>query len=242
MNEILFISDLHLDATRPNATRAFFKFLDSRAKAADALYILGDLFEISVGPDPADHLQKEVNEALLAYVSGGGRCWLTHGNRDFMLGRDFTNATGVVIQTPTRVIDLFGERALLMHGDELCTDDEGYQQMRRYLRMPFLQSIFRALPLAIRRRIGQQIRSQSLAAVDDKPMEILDVNPAAVREAMRENNSRLLIHGHTHRPGIHEFELDGRGAKRIVLGDWYEQGSVLSWTETGPDLTSWNYA
>ncbi len=242
MNEKLFISDLHLDTTRPKATQAFFDFLEDQAKGADALYILGDLFEISVGPDPDDLLQKEVGEALFAYIQNGGRCWLTHGNRDFMLGIDFTKATGVVIQPAIQTIDLFGERALLMHGDELCTDDEGYQRMRRYLRMPFLQAVFRVLPLAIRRRIGQQIRSQSLTAVDSKPMEILDVNPMAVYQTMRANQSRLLIHGHTHRPAIHDFELDGQAAKRIVLGDWYEQGSVLSWTENGPELKTWSYA
>ena len=239
---VFFISDLHLDAARPEVTQAFQEFLAGEARDAEALYILGDLFEVWIGPDPQDAHQQSVIEALAQYVRSGGHCRFTHGNRDFLIDKRFAGQPGIEIQAPATVIRLFDEPALLLHGDELCTDDHAYQRMRSVLRSPGLQRLYWTLPESIRRTIAGRIRSQSRTASRNKPPEILDVNQDAVRACMRAHGVRLLIHGHTHRPAIHHFELDGHPARRIVLGDWYEQASILRWTAAGPELEFRDYA
>jgi UDP-2,3-diacylglucosamine hydrolase len=239
---VFFVSDLHLDAARPEVTEAFRAFLAGEARDAEALYILGDLFELWIGPDPRDEHQRSVIDALAEYVRAGGNCLFTHGNRDFLIDKRFASQTGIQIQPPATVVSLYDEPALLLHGDELCTDDYAYQRMRSVLRSPGLQRVYWTLPESLRRMIAARIRGQSRIASRTKPPEILDVNQDAVRAAMREHQVRLLIHGHTHRPGIHEFELDGQPARRIVLGDWYEQASILRWTAAGPELEFRAYA
>lgn len=224
---VLFISDLHLDPTRPDATRAFHRFLKDRAGKADALYILGDLFEAWVGDDDDDPLALEVIEALAKLTSGGTPAWFAHGNRDFLLGEDFSRRSGVELLPESKVVDLGGGPVLLMHGDSLCTDDHDYQEFRAMVRDPKWQAQFLALPLMARRALAAQARDASRISTSGKPMAIMDVNAAAVAEAMQANGVRRLIHGHTHRPAVHEFELGGEPATRIVLGDWFRQGWVL---------------
>ena len=223
----LFISDLHLDATRPAATQAFHEFLKRRAAEAEALYILGDLFEAWVGDDDDDPHAGEIMDALAELTSGGVPAWFVHGNRDFLVGDDFSGRTGVTLLPEVSVVNLGGENVLLMHGDSLCTDDHDYQEFRSMVREPKWQAQFLALPLAARRALAAQARDASRISTGGKPMEIMDVNATAVAEAMRANGVRRFIHGHTHRPDVHEFDLDGGPATRIVLGDWFERGWAL---------------
>ena len=225
----LFISDLHLDATRPDATQAFREFLKHRAAKADALYILGDLFEAWVGDDDDDPHAAGIMDALAELTSGGVKAWFVHGNRDFLVGDGFSGRTGVTLLPETSVVNLGGENVLLMHGDSLCTDDHDYQEFRAMVRDPDWQAQFLALPLAARRALAAQARDASRISTGGKPMEIMDVNTTAVADVMRSNGVRRFIHGHTHRPDVHEFELDGGPATRIVLGDWFQRGWALEY-------------
>ena len=186
----LFISDLHLDASRPAATQAFHEFLKRRAARADALYILGDLFEAWIGDDDDDPLAGEIMDALAKLTSGGVPAWFAHGNRDFLVGDEFSGRTGVTLLPETSVVSLGEENVLLMHGDSLCTDDHDYQEFRAMVRDPDWQAQFLALPLAARRALAAQARDASRISTGGKPMEIMDVNAAAVAEAMRASGVR----------------------------------------------------
>jgi len=228
----LFIADLHLDPARPDITRLFGGFLDGAARKAQALYILGDLFEAWVGDDdPSD--TGEFVAAHLAALSGRGvPVYFMHGNRDFLLGADYARRAGMQLLADPTVIDLHGRRALLMHGDTLCTGDLAYQQFRMQTRDPAWQARFLSQPLGARLAFAQQARAASQARQGDLrdagTMEtITDVAPGAVHDALLGHGVDLLIHGHTHRPAVHALDVDGRACTRIVLGDWYEQGSVL---------------
>ena len=223
----LFISDLHLDPQRPAVTRLFLDFLEQRAVNAEALYILGDLFEVWVGDDDKTELNQQVTGALQALSQRGIPVYLLHGNRDFLLAKGFASASGTRLLPETMVIDLYGTPTLIMHGDVLCTDDINYQRFRAWVRSPFWQNVLLRLPLALRRRLARKIRNYSQKVVREKADFITDVNPKAVANAMRSYQVRRLIHGHTHRPDIHKWLLDGESVQRIVLGDWYQQGSVL---------------
>ena len=238
---VLFISDLHLDATRPLATRAFFRFLTDRAFKAEALYILGDLFEAWVGDDDEDPLAREIIDALDQLTSSGTPAWFVHGNRDFLIGEDFGRRAGITLLPESSVLELGGERVLLMHGDSLCSDDHDYQEFRSMVRDSKWQAQFLALPLMARRALAAQARDASRISTSGKPMDIMDVNASAVAQAMRTHNVRRLIHGHTHRPAVHEFELDGDPATRIVLGDWFRRGSVLECGENGYRLAAFDF-
>jgi UDP-2,3-diacylglucosamine hydrolase len=232
----LFISDLHLDAGDPSLVRHFHAFLQSDARAADALYILGDLFEAWLGDDDPEPLAREVVAGLRAVTDAGVPCFLMHGNRDFLIGERFCRETGSTLLDDGTVVELYGERVLLMHGDALCTDDVGYQRLRRIVRNPAVQWILRHLPLEQRRGLARRLRAGSRAHVGSIAPEIMDVNAQAVAAAFRTAGVRTLVHGHTHRPGVHDFEVDGAPVRRIVLGDWYEQGSVLRWSQQGVEL------
>ena len=222
----LFISDLHLDASRPEITRTFFEFLADEAPHADALYILGDLFEAWIGDDDDDpHHQAVI--ARLQDVSRHVPVAVMRGNRDFLLGERFALMTDCRLMGDEEVVDLHGTPTLLMHGDSLCTDDVPYQQFRAMARSAKWQQGMLAKPLAERRAIARAARDESSAQNAMKAEAIMDVNAGAVADVMRRHGVRRLIHGHTHRPAVHGFELDGAPAQRIVLGDWYEQGSVL---------------
>jgi UDP-2,3-diacylglucosamine hydrolase len=237
VNRVLFISDLHLDASRPQATELFLDFLRRNAGGADALYILGDLFEAWIGDDDVDPHHARVQEGMRAFVNGGAKGYFMHGNRDFLIGERFADRTGFTLLEDPAVIDLFGWPTLLMHGDTLCTDDKGYQEFRRMVRNAAWQKHFLDQPLAARQAFAAKARAESKAAQAGLAMDIMDVNRDAVDAAFREHGLARLIHGHTHRPGVHTYLLDGRARQRIVLGDWYEQGSVLTATPAGLSLT-----
>lgn len=223
----LFISDLHLEPTRSAITALFLDFLEWRARRADALYILGDLFEAWLGDDDDAELGGTVAAALRRLTEQGVPTYFMHGNRDFLLGERFAAASGIQLLPESLVIGLAGERVLLLHGDTLCTDDVKYQAFRAQVRDPDWQARTLALPLVQRRALASQLRETSRQSAQQKAPDIMDVNPTAVNRALRAHRVRRLIHGHTHRPAIHDWILDGQPAKRAVLGDWYEQGSVL---------------
>jgi len=225
----LFISDLHLDEARPQIVDLFARFLADEARQADALYILGDLFESWIGDDDNAPLATRVAHALRALRDRGVPIYFMHGNRDFLLGTDYAARAGIELLADPAIVELDGERTLLMHGDTLCTDDIEYQKFRNLVRNPAWQAQFLAKPLAERRAFAAQARGESRKQTTMKAAEIMDVNQAAVESTMHEYGVHRLIHGHTHRPAAHRFELDGRTAERIVLGDWYEQSSVLTW-------------
>lgn len=238
MTTTLFVSDLHLDAGRPRATAAFRDFLAGDARGASHLYILGDLFEFWIGDDDDQPLAREVTAALADYSRAGNACSVMRGNRDFLLGPRFADMTGARLLADPSVVDIGGEPVLLTHGDLLCTDDQAYQRYRKRVNDPRLQRLFRALPRSWRRAAGAEGRRRSRGYATGRPAAYMDVNAAAVAAAMRQAGVRRLVHGHTHRPAIHGFELDGQPAIRAVLGDWYEQGSVLAWSAAGPELRS----
>jgi len=233
--ETLFISDLHLDSSRPNVVDLFRRFA-AQCHGADALYVLGDLFEAWVGDDEDGPVADAVAGALHGVADAGTPVFVLHGNRDFLMGAGFAARSGAtLLPDPTR-IDLYGEAVLISHGDALCTDDIEYQQLRRLLRDPHWQADFLAKGLAERRAMAVALRQQSREATQAKAEDIMDVNQEAVARMMREHAVVRLIHGHTHRPAMHEFDLDGTPAWRIVLGDWYDQGSVLSCSARGCEL------
>ncbi len=230
---ILLISDLHLEEERPDITRAFLHFLATRARQAEALYILGDFFEVWIGDDAMTPFQQSIADALRALSERGTRIYLMHGNRDFMLGKGFCRAAGCTLLGDPSVVELGGERVLLMHGDSLCTRDEGYMRLRRLLRNPLSLFILRHLPLSTRRKLARKLRNESRAQTRMKASDIIDVTPELIPRVLAEHGVRTLIHGHTHRPATHELEVDGRPARRIVLGDWDQQGWALQADESG---------
>lgn len=229
----LFISDLHLDPARPAITALFLDFLKQRARHAEACYILGDLFEAWIGDDDAAEPGATVAAALRMLTDSGIPVYFLNGNRDFLIGDRFAAGSGVRLLPESGVIDLYGERVLLLHGDTLCTDDVDYQAFRAQVREPTWRARTLALPLAQRRALAGQLRETSRQATRQKATEITDVNPAAVDQTLRAHGVCRLIHGHTHRPAIHEWMLDGQLARRAVLGDWYVQGSMLRCDMTG---------
>lgn len=232
----LFISDLHLDAGQPGISAQFLAFLEGEAHSAEALYILGDLFESWVGDDDPNEHYAGIKTALRTLVDSGVPVYFMHGNRDFLVGADFSDETGVEILPDPFALNLHGERVLLSHGDALCTDDVEYQKMRAMSRNPEWQAVALAKPLAERLALAAHYREQSQANHAARGDEIVDVNPGAVAECIAAHGVDILLHGHTHRPNVHDIEVDGRSAKRIVLGDWYEQGSVLRWGANGFSL------
>ena len=232
----LFISDLHLDASRPRLVEQFIGLTGGEAREADALYILGDLFEAWLGDDAVLPAMQPVIKAIKALTDSGVPVYVMAGNRDFLMGEGFEAMSGArLIEDPT-VIDLYGTPTLLMHGDTLCTDDVVYQQVRARVRDP--QWIAAALAMGIEERIetAKKMRAQSQAHTQSTAEEIMDVNEEAVKSALRKHAVTRLIHGHTHRPAIHSLEVDGQPATRIVLGDWYEQASLLRCDDSGCEL------
>ena len=232
----LFVSDLHLDAASPEIARQFHAFLESEARSAEALYILGDLFEAWLGDDDPDPAARATVRALRALTDSGVPVFVMHGNRDFLIGERFCRETGATLLPDGTVIELYGERAVLMHGDALCTDDASYQRLRRIVRNPLVRGLFRVMTLNQRRALAARMRAGSRAHVGMTAPEIMDVNADAVAQAFRMAGVRTMIHGHTHRPAVHPLEIDGAPAKRIVLGDWYTQGSVLEVSGGGFEL------
>ena len=233
----LFISDLHLEAERPEIGEQFLDFLDEEAADAEALYILGDFFEYWVGDDDPDEYYASIKRSLRAFTDSGVPVYFMHGNRDFMIGEDFAAETGVTILADPCPVVLYGKSVLLSHGDAMCTDDIEYQQMRAMTRNPEWQAMMLEKPLEERLAIAKHARAQSQERNKTLSESIMDVNPDAVKKTIAEHGVEILLHGHTHRPGIHGVEVDDRFAKRVVLGDWYEQGSVVRWDEDGLELS-----
>jgi UDP-2,3-diacylglucosamine hydrolase len=224
----LFVSDLHLDAAAPAAIAQFLHFLDTEAVRCDGLYILGDLFETWIGDDDDEASRALVCDGLRALTGRGVPCRVQHGNRDFLLGAGFAARTGCVLVADPETLAVGGKRIVISHGDALCTADVGYQRFRRVVRSRAFQRPWLALPLAARRGLAACARRRSHAYTRRLPADIMDVAPDAATQLLRATNADILIHGHTHRPGVHQLEVDGRERTRIVLGDWYEQGSVLT--------------
>jgi UDP-2,3-diacylglucosamine hydrolase len=235
----LFISDLHLCGARPAITALFLDFLQRRARPANALYILGDLFEYWIGDDAV--AQKEfqpIIHGLRELTAHGTPVFIMHGNRDFLLADHFEMASGCrLLVDPTR-IDLYGTPTLLMHGDSLCIDDIEYMHFRSAVRNQQWQKSFLSKSIAERDKIVHDAREISKNSTAAKNPEIMDVNQQAVDAVMRKYRVHHLIHGHTHRPKEHIFSLDGQPARRMVLGDWYKQGSVLRVDARGWNLES----
>lgn len=236
MSATFFISDLHLDGARPRIIEVFESFLATEAREADALYILGDLFEAYIGDDDDAALPARAAAALGALGASGVPVYFIAGNRDFLLGDEYARRAGMRLLDDGTVVDLYGSPTLVLHGDTLCTDDAAYQAFRKQVRDPDWQRAFLARPLPERRAFAAQARDASRAHTAAADMAIMDVNQGAVEAALRNAGVTRMIHGHTHRPAIHDFELDGAPARRIVLGDWYEQGSVLRATADSLEL------
>jgi UDP-2,3-diacylglucosamine hydrolase len=229
----IFISDLHLDAARPETTAAFLELLAARCRGIEALYILGDLHEAWIGDDEDSELALQTQQALAACSASGTRIFVQRGNRDFLLGPVFAERIGAQLLPDYAVISCAGEPALLMHGDLLCTEDREYLAFRNQVRDPVWQQHFLSQPLSARRAFAEQTRqasqSRQQGLKDTQQLEsITDVSPDAVMATMRHYGVKRMIHGHTHRPARHALELDGLPAERIVLGDWYTQSSHLA--------------
>ncbi|MCW9012841.1 MAG: UDP-2,3-diacylglucosamine diphosphatase [Gammaproteobacteria bacterium] len=231
MSKILFISDLHLAPERPDIIQLFIKFLDEQASAASALYILGDLVEYWLGDDDQAAGLDDAFGKLKETSDKGINIYLMHGNRDFLMGERLANKCGCTLIHEPYIADLNKTPALLLHGDTLCTDDTGYQQLRQMLRNPAWQKDFLAKPLTEREQMAQALREQSKQETQSKSAEIMDVNADAVAAAFKDHGISLIIHGHTHRPDIHYYKIDNRQLTRIVLGDWYKSGNVLEFED-----------
>lgn len=228
----LFVSDLHLDDSRPVAVGHFERFLTGIAPGADHLYILGDLFESWVGDDGIALPLPARTASLLFEASTRVPIAFMHGNRDFLVAERFAAETGVKLLTDPTVVDLYGTPTVLLHGDTLCTGDHAYQHFRAQVRDPAWQAAALARPLTERVAIAQKMRTDSEGAKQGKSMEIMDVAPEAVEEAFAASGCTVMIHGHTHRPGRHVHHVNGRECVRWVLNDWY---SGCGYLEASPE-------
>ncbi|HED3138210.1 UDP-2,3-diacylglucosamine diphosphatase [Citrobacter farmeri] len=237
----LFIADLHLCTEEPAITAGFLRFLAGEARQADALYILGDLFEAWIGDDDPNPLHREMAAAIKALVDSGVPCFFIHGNRDFLISKRFARESGMTLLPQERVLELYGRRVLIMHGDTLCTDDAGYQAFRAKVHQPWLQTLFLALPLFIRKRVAARMRAGSKAANSSKSLAIMDVNKHAVVAEMEKYRVQWLIHGHTHRPDVHALTVNGEPAFRVVLGAWHREGSMVKVTPDDVELIAFPF-
>ena len=230
---ILLISDLHLHEERPDITGAFLAFLEQHAKQAQALYILGDFFEVWIGDDAISPFQRSIADALSAVAATGTQIYLMHGNRDFLIGDDFCQLADCQLLKDPSLVKLAGEQVLLMHGDSLCTSDKSYIRLRRVLRNPLVLLVLRNLPLRARQRLAGDLRQKSKTSTRMKAADITDVNPQAVTQVMTRYKVRTLIHGHTHRPAVHDL---AGNKQRMVLGDWDTQGWFIQATKKKLEL------
>lgn len=233
---LLLISDLHLEEARPELSRAFFRFLEREAGNTTALYILGDFFNVWLGDDDDRPLNATVTAALKACSNRGMAIYLMHGNRDFLLGESFARAAGATLLPEPYQLEHGGKRYLLLHGDVLCTRDEHYLQFRKQVRDPLWQQQFLTRPLAERRAFAEQARATSQSMNSNKAADIMDVTQAAVEQALAAGGVTTMIHGHTHRPQIHQFMAASRQCQRIVLGDWGDHGWYASLDQDGAKL------
>ena len=232
----LFISDLHLDDGRPESTDLFLRFLAEEAAGAEALYILGDLFEAWLGDDVSTPMSEQVADGLARLSENDVPCYFMHGNRDFLIADEYAELAGMSLLPEEYVVDLYGRPTLLLHGDSLCTDDVAYQQVRALVRTRQWCDEFLAKSPAERVAFARESRQQSEQHKKAASVEIMDVNDAAVADAFGRHGVSHMIHGHTHRPAVHAISLATGPAQRIVLGDWYTQGSVLRVTPSSAEL------
>lgn len=235
----LFIGDLHLSADRPDITRAFNQFLDTQLDDAEALYILGDLFEVWIGDDIAEPFANELADKLHG-ISKKLPIYYIHGNRDFLIGSQYATRSGMTLLPEVHILDLYGTATVILHGDSLCTLDKSYQRFRRFRNNPVVKWIYSHLPKSTRQNIANNIRAKSQASNVNKSNTIMDVENPAVGQLMNQCDVIQMIHGHTHRPDIHHLGQNQAGIEklRIVVGDWYEQGSVLSVSKDNLELTN----
>ena len=236
----LFIADLHLSAERPDITACFLRFMAQETQHIDALYVLGDLFEMWIGDDEDSPFLQQVKQAFKTLTDTGTPCYFIHGNRDFLISKRFSHQTGMILLPEHTVVDLYGTPTLILHGDTLCIGDPAYQRYRKKVHNPIIQWLFARLPLSYRMKVGDKIRSNSGKNNQTKSQTIMDVTQAEVIRIMREANVTQMIHGHTHRPDIHN--IDGIPAQRIVLGDWYDHGSVLVYSPDGYQLETRDFS
>lgn len=228
MGASYFIADLHLATDRPECTESLLRFLRNSASQSDSLYILGDLFDYWIGDESLDEVMPaQVAQSLRELGKRNTRVFFMHGNRDFLIGDQFAKAAGLTLLSDPAIVSLYGTRTVLTHGDSLCTDDVEYLRFRDVVRRPEWQSEFLAKPVAERIAFARSVRSESEQAKKAKAAEIMDVSPAAVESLLRQYQFPRLIHGHTHRPAVHDLEVDGHRCQRIVLADWYTQASCL---------------
>lgn len=240
MKKTWFISDLHLDPSRPHLFTLLLDFLDEIEPQANALYILGDLFEFWIGDDliasPQGAVYLPILQRLKQFSDNNIPLYFTQGNRDFLVQETFINSIGAILLPDTKVIDLYGTPTLILHGDTLCTDDKGYQYMRRLFRIKLIQWLFLSLSLEKRAKRTQGVRQATTKQTQQKEATILDVNQQAVEQLMQKHQVTQMIHGHTHRPAIHTFTLDNQKVTRLVLGDWHDKASFIVASKEGITL------
>lgn len=236
MPHTLFIADLHLSPDRPDITACLEDFLNQQATQAEALYVLGDLFEYWIGDDDINPFTTGIAQAFKALNDKGIPIYFIHGNRDFLIRQAFAKRAGITLLPEQQVIDLYGTPTLIMHGDELCTLDVSYQKFRNKARSWWWPRMVLCLPLSSRRKIAENGRKKSQKKQQGIAEEITDVTQQEVVTSLQRHQVLNLIHGHTHKPAVHHFEIDGKAAQRIVLGDWYTQGSILTVDAEGAAL------
>lgn len=228
---IYFIADLHLNDEQPHLTQLFLQFMQQQALQAEAVYILGDLFDFWIGDDEQSFLISQVKHAIKSVTERGIPCYFVHGNRDFLLGKQFAKETGLILLGDYTKIDLFGHSTLICHGDTLCIDDTAYQTFRHKVHQRWRQRLFLCLPLRLRVYLARKIRQKSQQEKRTKQMQIMDVNSDFTLRIMQQYQAKWLIHGHTHRQGVHQYSLAGNNeatVTRIVLGDWGKTASILA--------------
>lgn len=238
----LFISDLHLSPARSDITECFVRFMRDEAPHANALYVLGDLFEFWIGDDDQTPFANQIRMEFKRLTESGVAVYFVQGNRDFLLGKRFCKQTGITLLADVTTIELYGRKAVILHGDTLCTDDVSYQKFRRTVHQPWLQWLFKRIPWMIKKRIVAKVQSGVRDDKSHKSLEIMDVNQEEVEKVMTQYQVTLMIHGHTHRPNVHHFENAQGQMTRIVLGDWYQQGSVLRVTAEQCELQTRPFA
>lgn len=221
------ISDLHLCEEATDSAALFFRFMQEKASKAQALYVLGDLFEAWVGDDDDDPFNAKVMASFRHFADRGGKLAFVHGNRDFLLGAGFAERCGGKLLSDETVVELAGQRTLLLHGDQLCSDDKEYQHFRAMVRSPAWRDAFLDKPLAERKAIAADLRRKSHDSQQNKSEYITDVNQQTLELHMAQHDVWHCIHGHTHRPAVHGFTLLGKAAERIVLGDWHHSAKIV---------------
>ncbi|AZG72742.1 UDP-2,3-diacylglucosamine diphosphatase [Shewanella livingstonensis] len=232
MKKTIFVGDLHLSADRPDITQAFVYFLNHGLDNTEALYIIGDLFEVWMGDDIAESFTIAIAEAIKT-VSNSIPVYFIHGNRDFMVGKQFCQRAGMQVLPEVYCIDLYGVNTVILHGDSLCTLDIAYQRFRRFRSLSIVRWVYARLPKKTRLNIAAKIRQKSVQGNQQKNYEIMDVEPSAVTALLASTGCQRMIHGHTHRPAIHQLTAQHQ---RVVVGDWYTQGSVLNVSDNGCEL------